>query len=235
MNADEKACPDCAETIKEAAKVCRFCGFRMDDMAGRLAEFVRQQQEAPTSPSPSPEEARPQFHCPYCSNPTDEGRGICGHCQHWFKEGHPKEGQQATWSELASDKSGLTIIGGLVVIAGVLGMIFWSDAPEVAYHPPAPPERSIAAESSSTDADETEIVTICDLTVKGALAVEADMDFGWKFVPRSENEYRVVRGFKAQNAFGATLKHTYFCTYDAPAKRITKLEIEGPGGSNRII
>ena len=28
--ADTKACPECAETVKAAAKVCRFCGYRFD-------------------------------------------------------------------------------------------------------------------------------------------------------------------------------------------------------------
>ena len=27
---DTKACPDCAETIKAAARVCRFCGYRFE-------------------------------------------------------------------------------------------------------------------------------------------------------------------------------------------------------------
>lgn len=30
---DEKVCPDCAETIKAAARVCRFCGYRFDGPA----------------------------------------------------------------------------------------------------------------------------------------------------------------------------------------------------------
>jgi hypothetical protein len=28
---DTKVCPDCAETVKEGAKVCRFCGYRFED------------------------------------------------------------------------------------------------------------------------------------------------------------------------------------------------------------
>ena len=29
-----KVCPDCAETVKAAARVCRFCGHRFEDEAG---------------------------------------------------------------------------------------------------------------------------------------------------------------------------------------------------------
>ncbi|MGO4339011.1 zinc ribbon domain-containing protein [Labrys sp. KB_33_2] len=29
LQTDTKVCPDCAETIRAAAKVCRFCGHRL--------------------------------------------------------------------------------------------------------------------------------------------------------------------------------------------------------------
>lgn len=31
---DTKVCPDCAETVKKAARVCRYCGYRFDSSAG---------------------------------------------------------------------------------------------------------------------------------------------------------------------------------------------------------
>lgn len=38
MNRDEKECPDCAEIIKQNAKVCRYCGFRFSE--SEVAENV---------------------------------------------------------------------------------------------------------------------------------------------------------------------------------------------------
>ncbi|WP_367314451.1 zinc ribbon domain-containing protein [Burkholderia gladioli] len=31
MREDEKQCPQCAESVKYAAKVCRFCGHQFGD------------------------------------------------------------------------------------------------------------------------------------------------------------------------------------------------------------
>ena len=33
-----KTCPDCAEEVKAAANVCRFCGYRFDAEATREAD-----------------------------------------------------------------------------------------------------------------------------------------------------------------------------------------------------
>lgn len=38
MQADEKTCPECAETVKAAAKACKHCGYRFD--AAPLSEAL---------------------------------------------------------------------------------------------------------------------------------------------------------------------------------------------------
>ena len=37
MPTDTKECPDCAETIKAKAKVCKHCGYRFEGVAEQLA------------------------------------------------------------------------------------------------------------------------------------------------------------------------------------------------------
>ena len=46
MQADEKTCPECAETVKAAAKACKHCGYRFD--TAPLSEVV------PANNAPSP-------------------------------------------------------------------------------------------------------------------------------------------------------------------------------------
>jgi len=226
MNADEITCPECAETIKAAAKVCKHCGYRLDK-----ADTPLEKGEA------QPPSQLDIFHCPKCHKPTPEKRDRCRHCKAKFGEAASATGETANWSNRTFDGDPKPLFAGCGVVVLVVGGLLLSQCGD------AKPEQDEVTESAASEtpqpmtggADEVEIVTLCDLTVKRALATEPDMDFGWRYVPRGDNEMRVVRGFKAQNAFGTNLKYNYYCTYNSAQKRITKLEVEGPGGSQRII
>lgn len=55
MNDDETTCPQCAETIKAAAKVCKHCGYRIDGADPRANE------RQPTTPSHTPLQFKPWY------------------------------------------------------------------------------------------------------------------------------------------------------------------------------
>ena len=55
MNDDETTCPQCAETIKAAAKVCKHCGYRIDGVASQANE------QQPTIPSHTPIQFKPWY------------------------------------------------------------------------------------------------------------------------------------------------------------------------------
>ena len=84
MDSNKKACPDCAETVLEAAKVCKHCGYRFD--ADKIA----------AGPKPAPTPAFDVFHCPSCQKPTPEEAGCCKHCKADFSKPAPDPSQSAT-------------------------------------------------------------------------------------------------------------------------------------------
>jgi hypothetical protein len=56
MNDDKKVCPECAETIKAAAKVCKHCGYRIPDPAlvpVKEEAWVPPEEPIWTAPPPS--------------------------------------------------------------------------------------------------------------------------------------------------------------------------------------
>ena len=55
MNDDETTCPQCAETIKAAAKVCKHCGYRIDGADPQANE------RQPTTPSDTPIQFKPWY------------------------------------------------------------------------------------------------------------------------------------------------------------------------------
>ncbi len=59
MNDDETTCPQCAETIKTAAKVCKHCGYRIDSASTPTDPTVSLQQ--PTEPSHAPMQFKPWY------------------------------------------------------------------------------------------------------------------------------------------------------------------------------
>lgn len=49
MASDERTCPECAETIKAAAKVCRYCGYRIADNQHASSNDDQAAQVSPAS------------------------------------------------------------------------------------------------------------------------------------------------------------------------------------------
>ncbi len=54
-----KTCPDCAEEVKEAARICRFCGYRFEEASVQPPPLASPQQ-APTPTAAQLPEARPE-------------------------------------------------------------------------------------------------------------------------------------------------------------------------------
>jgi hypothetical protein len=55
MASDEKVCPRCAETVKSAALVCRFCGYEF----GTPVKVAAPASAPPPTPAPVPKKTRP--------------------------------------------------------------------------------------------------------------------------------------------------------------------------------
>jgi hypothetical protein len=59
MNDDETTCPQCAETIKAAAKVCKHCGYRIDGTD--IAAEPNANKPQPTGPLHAPIQFKPWY------------------------------------------------------------------------------------------------------------------------------------------------------------------------------
>lgn len=59
MNDDETTCPQCAETIKAAAKVCKHCGYHIDNTSAATDPIVSTQP--PTEPLYAPMQFKPWY------------------------------------------------------------------------------------------------------------------------------------------------------------------------------
>jgi hypothetical protein len=95
--------------------------------------------------------------------------------------------------------------------------------------------QACTASDAQKSASQAEVVTTCDTAVQQALIGDSSMDWHWDYAFGKGDTVQVVRGFKATNAFGAKLKHRYFCDFDTAKNEITRLTIEGPFGTKRLI
>lgn len=96
---------------------------------------------------------------------------------------------------------------------------------------------SVAACSMSSaqkNADETTIVSLCDMGVESVLISDPDWNWSWDYSYGEGDNVIVTRGFKAQNAFGAELKHEYRCEYNAATESLVDMKIMGPAGTQDV-
>jgi hypothetical protein len=82
-----RVCPDCAEEVKAAAVVCRFCGHRFDQPTDLqpAAENGAQQPELATPPATTDAGASPKAMCADCRE--SEARFRCTRCDRQYCEG----------------------------------------------------------------------------------------------------------------------------------------------------
>ena len=114
MKDDEQICPDCAEIIKLAAKVCKHCGFRFPMEAAREAQIGSHDDAVQNATDL-------EIHkCPACLKPTPQKTGVCRHCGSNFG------GSTASLADRTIDGGGKGVaIGcGLVCTIIFLGLAF---------------------------------------------------------------------------------------------------------------
>ena len=140
MNTDEKTCPECAETIKAAAKVCKHCGHRLEPSDAQNATAPSHKQSASTLDI---------FHCPSCKKPTPEKAGKCRHCGNKFTSSEAVEtggsGERKSWAENTFEGNPKPLLAGCGIIALMVGGLLLSQCVN------AEPEKEAVTESSSSE------------------------------------------------------------------------------------
>ncbi len=84
---------------------------------------------------------------------------------------------------------------------------------------------------------ELEFVSNCDILLQEALVSPSSLDMRgrWRMDFGKGDTVTFRRAFDSQNAFGATLRAQYRCDVDASSGRISRFEISGPMGKQRVL
>ena len=169
--------------------------------------------------------------CPRCKELTPTDRSGCVHC----------DKAEGILTPKAPTSNGGWFEGSPSAKLGCLGLAFAViAAPIILLSQCGGRTKSDAASKGSATpvngAGEIEIVSICDLTVKGALVSESSYDpaFGWDYAVNG-NVAEVLRKYEARNAFGAALSSAYDCKYDIRSRRIVFLQTIDSMGARTLI
>jgi hypothetical protein len=235
MGSDDGICPGCNTPAGFGAKCCATCGAELTIDATRQQDLTT---EYTAQDSAEPDNDPVIRKCRRCGLETSNSAFKCVECGGALGPAGPT----GSPAEAPKDWANRTFEGGwtgcLIFIVG-LALIVWllSLAMCSTSTPPAAQSQQQKTTDQATEGpNEIEIVTECDLTVKGSLASESsyDPESSWNYT-LSGGQAEVLRRFEATNGFGAKLSSAYDCKFDVARKRITFLQTVSPSGTTTLI